>query len=94
MSNKALKKLARSANTDEDFKLLCQELKRHGYGPASEPQLHPDGKKIYTDGYKDGLYAFAHWKDGVQYVGTCGTLLNEVLDNPERVFNFNPPGEE
>jgi len=29
--------------------------------------------------YNAGLTAFAWWKDGVQYVGTCGTLLKDVL---------------
>ena len=30
-------------------------------------------------GYKEGLTAFAWWKDGVQYVGSCGTTLKEAL---------------
>ena len=31
------------------------------------------------EGYKEGLTAYAWWKDGVQYVGTCGTTLKEAL---------------
>ena len=34
----------------------------------------------YEKGYKDGLTAYAWWKDGVQYVGTCGTTLKEALN--------------
>ena len=29
--------------------------------------------------YEAGLKAYAWWKDGVQYVGTCGTTLAEAL---------------
>lgn len=30
-------------------------------------------------GLKQGLQAFAWWKDGVEYVGTCGTTLKDAL---------------
>jgi len=33
----------------------------------------------YYDGYIDGLTAFAWWKDGTQYVGTCGRTLKEAI---------------
>lgn len=29
-------------------------------------------------GVKKGLWAYAWWKDGVQYVGKCGTTLKEA----------------
>ena len=29
--------------------------------------------------YNEGLSAFAWWKDGIQYVGTCGVLLKDAL---------------
>ena len=32
-----------------------------------------------TEAYNDGLSVFACWKDGVQYVDTCGTLLKDAL---------------
>lgn len=31
------------------------------------------------DGMREGVELYAHWKDGVQYVGTCGRALNEAL---------------
>ena len=34
---------------------------------------------VHTDGIKEGLTAYAWWKDGLQYVGTCGTTLAEAL---------------
>ena len=34
----------------------------------------------YQKGYIDGLQAFAHWKDGAQYVGTNGKTLNNAIE--------------
>jgi hypothetical protein len=31
---------------------------------------------IYREGALDAIALFAHWKDGVQYVGTCGKTLD------------------
>ena len=31
-------------------------------------------------GMRDGVTRFAHWKDGVQYVGTTGKTLAAALD--------------
>lgn len=36
-------------------------------------------KKAYYDGVREGLWKYAHWKDGVQYVGTMGTTLKEAV---------------
>ena len=45
----------------------------------------------YDKGYRDGLAAFAHWKDGVQYVGTCGTTLHEALLTMANHEAYQPP---
>lgn len=37
--------------------------------------LEENKSKEYYIGVLVGLKAFAWWKDGVQYVGTCGTTL-------------------
>jgi len=37
-------------------------------------------------GYVEGLRAFAWWKDGVQYVGTCGTTLKKAIEKAEAEF--------
>jgi len=31
------------------------------------------------DGIEQGIMLYAHWKDGVQYVGTCGKTLEQAL---------------
>ena len=34
----------------------------------------------WFDGFTEGLRAYAWWKDGVQYVGTCGNTLIEAIE--------------
>ena len=34
----------------------------------------------FVDGTKHGIEYYAWWKDGVQYVGSCGTTLKEALE--------------
>ncbi len=36
--------------------------------------------KEFRSGYNAGLTAYAWWKEGVQYVGTCGTTLKKALN--------------
>jgi hypothetical protein len=37
--------------------------------------------KTYYAGVKDGVTMYAHWKDGVQYVGTTGKTLKKALED-------------
>ena len=37
-------------------------------------------KDAFLSGHIDGLRQYAWWKDGVQYVGTCGTTLTTAID--------------
>lgn len=36
-------------------------------------------KEGYLDGATEWLTRYAWWKDGTQYVGSCGTTLKEAL---------------
>ncbi len=36
--------------------------------------------RAYYEGLRDGIHQYAHWRDGVQYVGTTGRTLKEALD--------------
>ena len=45
-----------------------------------------------------GVWLFAHWKDGIQYVGTSGTTYAEVAREPGKYMkiagvkvNVEPP---
>lgn len=45
---------------------------------------------MYDEGYKDGLTAYAWWKDGGQFVGTTGTLLSRAIEERESLWNYRP----
>lgn len=40
-------------------------------------------EKAWLDGYRMGVTAFAHWKDGQQIVGNCSMRLGDALRNIE-----------
>lgn len=33
----------------------------------------------FYNGMREGVREYAHWRDGEQYVGTCGTTLAQAL---------------
>ena len=33
----------------------------------------------YYDGMIEGVRLYVHWKNGIQYVGTCGKLLAKAI---------------
>jgi hypothetical protein len=37
----------------------------------------------YQAGLEEGIRRFAHWKDGEQFVGTCGKTLKAALKELE-----------
>lgn len=44
-------------------------------GPAPHEELV---NEAYFKGIREGLWRYAWYKDGVQYVGTCGTTLKQA----------------
>jgi hypothetical protein len=36
--------------------------------------------RAYYQGVREGIEMFAHWREGVQYVGTTGKTLKEAID--------------
>ena len=47
----------------------------------------------YKKGFIDGLTAFAHWKDGTQYVGTSGTTLKQAIKEVKETWNYDSTDE-
>jgi hypothetical protein len=41
--------------------------------------MNIEESKAYYNGMRAGLTLYAWWKDGVQYVGTCGTTLEDAI---------------
>lgn len=37
-------------------------------------------------GLEEGLRMYAHWKDGVEYVGTCGRTLASALEDVRKRY--------
>lgn len=46
--------------------------------------------RAYRAGMKAGLTEFAWWKDGTQYVGTCGTMLADAVATIRDSNHYEP----
>jgi hypothetical protein len=51
------------------------------FTPEQEQYLQLAQSRAYYEGLRDGIYRYAHWRDGVQYVGTTGRTLKQALDD-------------
>lgn len=40
--------------------------------------------RAYHKGLREGIEQYAHWRDGVQYVGTTGRTLREAIDTVDQ----------
>lgn len=49
--------------------------------------------QAYEKGIRDGLQAYAHWRNGTQEVGTTGTLLKEAIAKIPKLHVYDPPAE-
>lgn len=45
-----------------------------------------DTKVVFKNGVIDGIKRYAWWKNGIQYVGSCGTTLKEAIEEVEKEF--------
>jgi hypothetical protein len=50
------------------------------FTPEQEQYLQLARARAYHEGLRDGINRYAHWRDGVQYVGTTGRTLEQALD--------------
>ena len=46
-------------------------------------------REIYKQGFIDGLRAYAWWKDGTEWVGTCGTTLKQAITKADASYNYD-----
>ena len=49
------------------------------FTPEQDQYLQLAQTKTYYNGMRIGIAEYAYWKDGVQYVGTCGKTLKEAI---------------
>lgn len=55
-------------------------------GCSGNPCIHIDPiraefNRLYYAGLREGLRQYAWWKDGLEYVGSCGTTLAAALSH-------------
>lgn len=68
-----------------DLVMIARDLRKN---------LLAQNDSAYRKGFEDGLFCFAWWKDGVQYVGSCGFTLKEAMEGITELHNFRPPRKE
>jgi len=51
------------------------------FTPEQEQFMQLAQSRAYYQGRREGVELYAHWKDGLQYVGTTGRTLKEALAN-------------
>ena len=49
------------------------------FSPEQEQFMQLAQTRAYYQGQREGVELYAHWRDGVQYVGTTGRTLKEAL---------------
>ncbi len=49
------------------------------FSPEQDQYLQLSMSRAYYQGRREGVSLYAHWKDGVQYVGTTGRTLKQAL---------------
>ena len=52
------------------------------------PERSDEEKLLWWQGFVDGLRAYAWWRDGVQYVGSCGTTLSQAIINARKDYSI------
>lgn len=51
------------------------------FSPEQDQYLQLAQTRAYFAGLRVGVEMYAHWRDGVQYVGTTGRTLEQALDD-------------
>lgn len=51
------------------------------FTPEQDQYLQLAQSAAYYEGLRDGIKQYAHWKDGVQYVGTTGRTLASAIES-------------
>lgn len=51
-------------------------------------KLTPEETEIFKEGIKYGFFLYAWWKDGIQYVGSCGTKYKDAVKEIEDQKEF------
>lgn len=67
------------AEMSEDMRSYLECTGSSSWYDKAEAEGRHDELAAFLRGLGSGFYAFAWWKDGKQYVGSCGTLLSHSM---------------
>lgn len=48
------------------------------FTPEQDQYMQVQMTRAYYQGVREGIQRYAHWRDGVQYVGTTGRTLKQA----------------
>ena len=51
-------------------------------------------QQAWLNGFVAGLKEYAWWKDGTQYVGSCGTTLQQAIERAMRDYAVKAGGDD
>jgi hypothetical protein len=51
------------------------------FTPEQDQYLQLAQARAYYKGLREGVQLYAHWRDGVQYVGTTGRTLKTAIES-------------
>jgi hypothetical protein len=60
-------------------------------GTVSSAEAREWYQKAYDKGFQDALHCFAHWRDGVQYVGMTGMTLKAAIQSRQALHTYDLP---
>jgi len=52
-------------------------------------EMYGEQSKDFCQGMIEGFKTYAHWKDGVQYVGTTGKTLKDAIKEVDEIKGYN-----
>ena len=50
------------------------------FTPEQDQYVQLQMTRAYHEGMREGVRLYAHWKDGVEYVGTTGKTLKKAIE--------------
>jgi hypothetical protein len=53
---------------------------------AQNSQLREAYRQGFKRGLREGIWLYAFWKDGIQYVGSCGHTLAQAYEDANETY--------
>ena len=80
-------------NAEDTIRSIRDQLRKaypdHNVSVSFAATGYPDTLTAYERGYLQGLRACVWWKEGMEYVGPCGTTYDEAAERIEELDKRN-----